>query len=113
MTQQRPSDTRPSVPQDQAFQRVLTERRADAQRDADRLQSEIDALLEQVDSKRREQAEHLNVVDACDRGLDVRARASRPTPQLAPHVNGSILTEDEQNRFGGLIAADESSGVPE
>lgn len=98
MTQQRPPDTRPSVPQDLAFQRFLTERRADAQRDADRLQSEIDQLLEQVDSKRREQAEHLNILDACEGGMTVHAKANRPAPTITTRLNGVGVQEGMQDQ---------------
>lgn len=77
------STTRENLAQDQEFLRFLQERKADAQRDADRLQSEIETLMCQVDSKRREQAEHLNIVMACDGGL---AKQTRPAPSLTPRV---------------------------
>ncbi len=76
------SDDRSLLRHDVEFQRFLTERQADEQREADRLQHEIDTLLEQVDCKRREQAERLNVIDACMAGLGINDKTNRPAPTL-------------------------------
>ncbi len=82
MTRRMLNDTsREALAQDVEFNRFLQERSADAQRDADRLQSEIETLMMQLDSKRREQGEHLNIVEACQGGL---SRTTRPAPKLVP-----------------------------
>ncbi len=81
-----PGEDRSSLAQDVEFLRFLAERKADEQRNADRCQADIDTLMAQVDSKRREQSEHLNIVEACEAGLGINDRAARPAPQLTPHV---------------------------
>lgn len=92
-----PSEERSNLSMDVEFYRFLGERKADSQRDADRLQGEIETLLCQVDSKRREQDEHLNIVQACADGL---ARQTRPAPTLTPReaatpINGPLHGEGE------------------
>ncbi len=42
--------------------------------------------MEQIESKRREQTEHLNIVQACDGGLTINDRTNRPAPQLTPRT---------------------------
>lgn len=78
------TDDRPGLAQDREFLRFLQERMADEQREADRLQNEIETLLAQVDVKRREQDERLNIVAACAAGIAINDKAQRPAPTLAP-----------------------------
>jgi hypothetical protein len=87
-----PNDDRSTLAHDVEFLRFLSERLADSQREADRCQHDIDTLMAQVDSKRREQAEHLNIVDACTAGLKIADRSTRPAPVLAPHVEDEPVT---------------------
>lgn len=76
------SDERSTLAHDAEFLRFLGERLADEQREADRLQSEIDGLMAQVDSKHREQSERLNIVDACRAGIELTGNANRHAPQI-------------------------------
>lgn len=92
--------TRESLQQDVEFLRFLAERQADAQRDADRCQTEVDTWMEMIDSKRREQAENLRIVEACVAGLAINNRINRPAPQLTPKpeepvIDGSLHGEGE------------------
>lgn len=80
--------TRESLAMDAEFNKFLFERRADEQRDVDRLDSEIDTLQCQIDSKRREQTEHLNIIEVCNGGL---AKQNRPAPQLTPKPEESVI----------------------
>lgn len=84
MTRHLPTDdtARPSLAQDTVFIKFLAERRADAQRDAERLQGEIDLLTAQIEGKRDEQTEHMRIVAACTAGLEVANRENRPAPEL-------------------------------
>lgn len=79
------TEDRPALQQDVEFIRFLTERLADAQRDADRCQSDIDTWMAQIDSKRREQAEHLKIAEACTAGIGINDRSLRPAPQILEH----------------------------
>ena len=95
MTRRLPTDdtARPSLAQDTVFIKFLAERRADAQRDAERLQGEIDLLTAQIEGKRDEQTEHMRIVDMCDAGLDVTRRENRPAPELAPRQTDPALSQ--------------------
>ena len=77
-----PNDDRPVLSQDVEFLRFLSERQADAQRDADRCQHDIETWLAQIDSKRAEQSEHLRIVEACTAGIGITTRANRPAPEI-------------------------------
>ena len=77
-----PDEDRPVLSQDMEFLRFLSERQADAQRDADRCQHDIDTWMAQIDAKRTEQTEHLRIVEACTAGLAINNRAQRPAPEL-------------------------------
>lgn len=86
-----PSDNRTNLAQDQEFYRFLQRRRADCQNEADRLQSEIETLMAQVDAKRQEQSEYLNIVLACDGGLGLVDKTNRPAPTFSPHSAAPVL----------------------
>ncbi len=81
-----PGEERSNLANDVEFLRFLEQRKADAQRESDRLQSEIETHLEQVSAKQREQGEYLTIVDACTAGLGVADRSNRPAPTLSPHI---------------------------
>lgn len=85
--------TRSSLTQDTVFVKFLAERLADARRDAERLQGEIDLLFAQIEGKRAEQAEYLRIVEMCDAGLDVTRRENRPAPELAPRQTDPALSQ--------------------
>lgn len=80
-----PTEERSSLAQDVEFLRFLTERLADAKRDSDRCQNDIDTWMEQIESKRREQSEHMRIIDACQAGIGINDRSLRPAPQILEH----------------------------
>lgn len=90
-----PSESRTALAQDVEFVRFLNERLADSQRDADRCQSDIETLMAQVEAKRREQGEHLNIADACRAGIQIADRSLRPAPQLTPRSAEPTALEAE------------------
>lgn len=95
------TDDRPGLAQDREFLRFLQERMADEQREADRLQNEIETLLAQADVKRREQDERLNIVAACAAGIAINDKAQRPAPTLAPHAGlGDLPTVSGADPLG-------------
>lgn len=77
-----PGEERSNLANDVEFLRFLEQRKADAQRECDRLQSEIETHLEQVTAKRQEQGEYMTIVEACAAGLGVTDRSNRPAPTL-------------------------------
>lgn len=91
-------DDRSTLAHDVEFLRFLQERLADSQREADRCQHEVDTLMAQVDGKRREQAEHLNIVDVCTAGLKIADKSTRPASVLAPHVESTTENQPEGNQ---------------
>lgn len=75
------ADSRASLlRQDIEFMRYMTERRADAEREADRCQHEIDTMMASIEAKRLEQDEYLRIVDACSAAGAVIE--GRPAPKL-------------------------------
>lgn len=94
-----PGEERSNLANDVEFLRFLEQRRADAQREADRLDAECETHLEQVAAKRREQGEYLTIVEACVAGLGVSNRASRPAPVLSPSARVEELQQDLAPEF--------------
>lgn len=78
------SEERPTLDQSVEFRRWLDNKRADAARASDRLQTEIETLLAELDGKRIEQREQDEIVSRCDAALTIDVKASRPAPKLTP-----------------------------
>lgn len=91
------TDERSALAMDREFIRFMTERQADEQREADRLQHEIETLLAQADAKRQEQTERLNIVAACAAGIAINDKASRPAPVLAARDNPVTEALEQQH----------------
>lgn len=76
------SEDRPNLDQSVEFKRWIGERRADAARASERIQSEIETLLAELDAKRIEQKEQDEIVQRCDAATTLDLKANRPAPKL-------------------------------
>lgn len=84
------SNIRENLDQSVEFRRFLTGKKSDASHESEKLEHEIETLLAEIDSKRKEQGEQDDIVARCDAALTIDVTPNRPAPQLSPK------TEEQQ-----------------
>lgn len=78
---------RTSLDQSVEFRRWLDNKRADAVRASDRIGTEIDTLMAELDTKRVEQRELDEIIARCDAALTIDLSAKRQAPALTTREN--------------------------
>lgn len=89
---------RTALDQSVEFRRWLDNKRADAVRASDRIGTEIDTLMAELDTKRIERREQDEIVARCDAALTIDLSAKRPAPKLTAHENPVADALDTEGR---------------